>query len=328
MEQENVYEDEIDLKELLYVIFRKWRGLIICALVFAVAAGGYKYFAFSAGDAEAEAMESYEKALADREKARADLETQLESSEAVLKLLEDYAEGVDMQNISVEDLAVITENMLSVQDRVKSVSDALDSFSEEEPMPEVPSSGAVKYGALGFVLGGFLGVFAVCVSYLMSDKVRSMKDLQRRFGLRSLGSFEGAMKRNGPIDRLIDRMFGVKGGPSFEEACGIMAANTANYLSEGSKKILLTGSAAKADVEKAAEILRAQTEGEGFLNLPVKPEFISEELITDPKTIRALASCDEVILVERKGASRMSDLEEELMLLKNLEKKVTGAVLF
>ncbi len=329
MEQENIYEDEIDLKELLYVIFKKWRGLIVCALVFAALAGGYKFMSFSRSDAEETAREEYEKTLEDTDRQKNDLEAQINSDETMLEIIEEYIANVNTKRVSAEDLALISDNMLSVQNRLKSNTQALeDLMDQEEPELVIPSSGAAKYTVLGFVLGGFLGVFAVCVAYLMSDKVRNLKELQRRFKLKALGNFDSSKKRSFPVDKLIDRIFGVKEARPYEEICGMVAANTANYLGRDSRRVMVTGSASAEDIKKTAEILSSQSEGTGFLNVQHKPDFICGELISDPRTVKALASCDEVILVEKKLVSSMSDVEDELTLLKNLGKPVTGIVLF
>lgn len=36
------YEQEIDLKDLMFVVLHRWRGIILAAVIFAVLLGGYK----------------------------------------------------------------------------------------------------------------------------------------------------------------------------------------------------------------------------------------------------------------------------------------------
>ena len=38
----NMYEQEIDLKDLIFTVLRKWRLILVIALLLGVAAGGYK----------------------------------------------------------------------------------------------------------------------------------------------------------------------------------------------------------------------------------------------------------------------------------------------
>ena len=42
MEYNETYEQEIDLKDLMFVVLRKWRPILLIAVLLAVAAGGYK----------------------------------------------------------------------------------------------------------------------------------------------------------------------------------------------------------------------------------------------------------------------------------------------
>ena len=42
MESQYNYEQEIDLKDLMFAVLRKWRPIILIAIVFAVLLGGMK----------------------------------------------------------------------------------------------------------------------------------------------------------------------------------------------------------------------------------------------------------------------------------------------
>mgnify|MGYP000547317598 CR=1 FL=1 len=42
MEPENTYEQEIDLKDLMFAVLHKWRPIIVTAVIFAVLLGGFK----------------------------------------------------------------------------------------------------------------------------------------------------------------------------------------------------------------------------------------------------------------------------------------------
>ena len=89
MEQQynNIYydEDEIDLKELFIFVLRRWRGIILCALVFAVLAGAYKGISGFMKLQDAEYMENQRKTV---EEAQQQYETQKELYEVQLKNLE------------------------------------------------------------------------------------------------------------------------------------------------------------------------------------------------------------------------------------------------
>ena len=44
MEPNNTYEQEIDLKDLLFAMLYKWRPILIAAVVLGIILGGYKAF--------------------------------------------------------------------------------------------------------------------------------------------------------------------------------------------------------------------------------------------------------------------------------------------
>lgn len=71
MDYENTYEREIDLKELMFAVLRKWRPILAAAVVLALLLGGFKAVSAqrslnSAGDEDdsyAAALEEYEQKL-------------------------------------------------------------------------------------------------------------------------------------------------------------------------------------------------------------------------------------------------------------------------
>ncbi len=42
MDQNNTYEQEIDLKDLMFAVLHKWKGILLVAIVFAILLGGVK----------------------------------------------------------------------------------------------------------------------------------------------------------------------------------------------------------------------------------------------------------------------------------------------
>lgn len=87
MEKNTNYEQEIDLKDLMYVVAKKWRLVIGVALVLAVIMGVYKAGAVKlASDVEisAKEMETYESALNSYELQKASIEKQLTEAQRLL----------------------------------------------------------------------------------------------------------------------------------------------------------------------------------------------------------------------------------------------------
>lgn len=107
MEQQynNMYydEDEVDLKELLIWVLRRWRGIILCALIFAILGGAFKGITGLAKLHDAEYMESQRKTVEEDQEqydTQKELyETQLKNLENEIRTLNDYREKSIYMNI-------------------------------------------------------------------------------------------------------------------------------------------------------------------------------------------------------------------------------------
>lgn len=82
-------EDEIDLKQLIIAVLRKWRGIILCALIFAVLVGAYKGITDFMKLNDAEYMAEQEETVGE---AKEQYETQKELYQTQLKSLEKEVE--------------------------------------------------------------------------------------------------------------------------------------------------------------------------------------------------------------------------------------------
>ena len=79
MDNSNQYETEIDLKQLLFSIFIRWRAVILCGVIFALLFGGYKYISAGQGTVDDQALLEYEQAVALYEKTMADYQNELDA---------------------------------------------------------------------------------------------------------------------------------------------------------------------------------------------------------------------------------------------------------
>lgn len=204
----------------------------------------------------------------------------------------------------------------------QSLTDKTKELNElKEPANTLPSTGsalksAVKYG----VLGAFLAVFFICVSFLMSDKLANDRELRRRYGLMVLGVFDSGEKKGlfAFVDRFIDRMEGTAARKmSSAQACSVVAANVMNYAGEA-KQILLVTSTDAGVLDTVNEELSAV--------LPSLTLTSGGNLDREAEAIRKAASCDAVILVEKRKESSFTGIERELEIVKSLDKKILGCV--
>ena len=100
--ENQTYEQEVDLKDLILAILRRWRSIIVVGILMAVVMGGYAAVSGSrAGEEEPEdGQQTYEDALALYESEKAGLEMEIENLEMTLKGLSAYQENSLLMKIS------------------------------------------------------------------------------------------------------------------------------------------------------------------------------------------------------------------------------------
>lgn len=176
----------------------------------------------------------------------------------------------------------------------------------------------IKYGILGIVLGAFLSIFCNCVVFLMRDKLNSDKELKNRFGLRILGVFAQVPKVRllMGVDRWIARLEG-KSSRKPSEVYEIMAVNVRNYMKEG-KKILLLGPVAHDKMTEIAEELRKR--------LPGVEIQVGQDIEHYAETLRILPEAGQILLVEERGKSKYGEIQNQIDVIRSLDKDIMGCV--
>ena len=102
-----------------------------------------------------------------------------------------------------------------------------------------------------------------------------------------------------------------------ETVCSVVAANVMNYAGDA-KQLLLVTSAPDLDLEAVrSDIAPALTD-----------LFVTAggNLDSQADAIRKAASCEAVILVEKRKSSSFSGIERELDIVRSLDKKVLGCI--
>lgn len=178
--------------------------------------------------------------------------------------------------------------------------------------------GAVKYGVLGVLLGGFLAVFCISVAFLMRNKLGSEKEMKARYGLRILGVFSEEPKKGvfAGIDVWLDRLQGIRfRQPS--EVYEMIAANIDNYM-EADQNLMVLGVASDDKVEQIAEELRKR-----LPNLEVQA---IEAVNITADTIKRLPNAGQIILVEERGLSSYDIIDEHIEMTRSLNKEIIGCI--
>ncbi|MCI9360522.1 MAG: chain-length determining protein [Hungatella sp.] len=110
MEYNDTYEQEIDLKDLMFVVLRKWRSILVVAIILAALAGGFKIGQVLSQQSDPEflktAEEDYEKDLAIYEMNKAAKEREIENLMLDLENQDKYMEDSVLMSISPYDVSV------------------------------------------------------------------------------------------------------------------------------------------------------------------------------------------------------------------------------
>lgn len=221
-----------------------------------------------------------------------------------------------------EELADLQEDVADrLLDYVKFLEDYqadLEVLSAPVLVTSTPSDvvkGAIKYAVVGFLGGAFMVAALACVGFVIGDKVYSAEELKNRFGLMLLGKVSLKSKK-GCIERLLDRMED-RGKTEEQGALAVAVANVANHCPKQGV-LLVAGTAADADMEK---VVAALTQA-----LPGRTVISGGSLLESLTAIEALPKCDAVVLVERCGYSRYSQVSAQLEAIKGVDKQLLGCV--
>lgn len=145
----NTYEQEIDLKDLMFAVFHKWRPIILAAVILGVLLGGYKVGSGLMKQRSSEfvqtAQDDYQMDLSMYDKTKSGYEREIENLTANLEYQEDYYSHSILMQISPYDKCVASADIfvktelpeiidgkyIMVTDRADSVLKAYSSFIEQ-----------------------------------------------------------------------------------------------------------------------------------------------------------------------------------------------------
>ena len=148
--ENNTYEQEIDLKDLMFAVFRKWRPIILAAVILGILLGGYKVGSGLMKQRSSEfvqtAQDDYQSDISMYEKTKSNYEREIENLTANLEFQEEYYESSVLMQISPYDKCVASADIfvktelpeiidgkyIMVTDRADSVLRAYSSFVTQE----------------------------------------------------------------------------------------------------------------------------------------------------------------------------------------------------
>lgn len=187
------------------------------------------------------------------------------------------------------------------------------------------SATGVKYFMVGMLGTAFIYIFFICISYIMSDKLRLTDDLWKLYEIPQFGVIvknPDEKRFLGFIDRMIQKLrFCNKRRFSFEES--IRLAETAIKVSVSGKEcsnICLLGCNLCGETMNVCEHIERYLKQNGY-----KVQILNN-ILYDAEKMETLIDSDEAILIETAKSTLHEEVNRELELLKRWNITILGGI--
>ncbi len=346
-------ETEIDLKDLIVCILRKWKSIVLWMIVFALVLGAYKLIV-GPKDSSAQLTEEQQTTISNDESAIESAKVNIESRQPLIdeyndrlgmyqEMLADYED--ELQEADADDRVQILSNIADLNDIIMSVQQSrsnvqqeinnnnsaittaqeeIDSIQQtvEEEQPSRTKE-TIKFAIIGAILGAFLVCAYVAIRYIFANRLRTNDEL-KMLGIRVLGSLydpRAARKKgaNGLIDRTLDKLEGYPKPVNPKKEFQLIAANICVALGDKKMPILVTGTAD----EKHMARLQQQ------LSRLLPQELYTIHMAPNPnRNPHAMLKLNQhaILLVEAKNTSRMTELTQLVESVRASGAPIIGAV--
>ena len=300
MEECREYEQEIDLKDLLFHILYRWRPVLLVAL-----AAGALWASYAV-------WYNMESLPGKRAEAEAALEQQVQLRD-LLKMQEQGQEAAAVGELNADLLKAREQGMTAEQagKQAEELKTQLETLKERSP---------VKDFAMGFSAGFFAMVFCYGMCYVFSDKLRGEWELRERYGYHILGAFPRTEQKRflGSIDRFFTKLEGNEKQPSEQETYRIIAVNMMNLAGNG-ETFLVTGTICQEKLQGFVDVLVRYLREDMAL-------VAGTDMNVTADTLEILGECDGVVLVEQRGRSLRRQVHREHESIAAFGKQVVGYV--
>ena len=308
-------EREIDLKQLLLTVLARWQLILILALCGAAAGAAYSALQ---GTEPAPSQEASVPELTYRED-----EAYYETMDAlyeqwIREAQEVLAEGMPEPLAEGRSAIEEADTALQLLARIETANTARGKLTA----PEAPSAGGarsvIRYGVIGCVGGLFLGLFLLAMYYVLSNRILSADEMNRRYRLRALTvlpderhttGVSGTLQRIG-ADAVYHRMAG-------EERLQVAKANFSVYAPD-IKEALLVGEMPVAEMEEIRKALSAR--------IPEVQWSVAAHINENAASLEMLKNAENIILTAKVLSSKYTDLDRMMQTLHDWKKTVVGTV--
>lgn len=224
---------------------------------------------------------------------------------------------------SAKNLQGLRTDLITIQSMQDSSS--LEETEEENVIIVNPISAAVKYAALGLILGAGIVCFVLLIIYILGEKLQDTEEFDIEFGMPLLGIIRiSEMKKKlfGFIDTIVFRLRGsVFARISLEEQIKMTVVNIQTVISKNTEKvqkIMLAGTIAEKDAEQLRTWLISEMGSVSFSSY--------KQIVFQSTAIKELENYDGVLFLEKKGVSNLRFIAQEKKLAEDRGVAVLGTI--
>lgn len=239
----------------------------------------------------------------------------------------DVRESITNYESQIETLQQDNENLeaanKTLTESIENQQTEIDRLTAEMEPKQVPVSTGdiVTYTIIGALLGIILVCIWLCIKYIFSKKLKDEQDLVGRYGFYILGVFNDInTKQQDLINRLLDKWAGIRRDQNTEDEYRLIAAKI--QMSENKQPmhhLMVTGTLPFETLQGVEAKLKSFLPAEQYEIHAAENLAYNSDVLTQIKQY-------EIVLVEKKDASDVREIEELAEVLKVSEVHVVGAI--
>lgn len=201
---------------------------------------------------------------------------------------------------------------------------AAPSWPTSEPSRRQICFSALGLGTAGLLIGVLFAICLIYITFVYSGKLHSSTEVEEVLGLRCLGSFSYADKKQKKkrafscIDNWIDTLAGNRNEVSPEMMQQLLTFNIQNHI-RGAKRVYVTGSVDKLILSEVWNFLTSV-----FTDIEIS---VGKNIDKDMVVFQDVMSSEAIILVEKNECSKIMDIVQEVQFVKKFDKDIIGYIL-
>ena len=197
--------------------------------------------------------------------------------------------------------------------------------NEQEVIPIAKPTLRLKYVIVGGILGFALGVIWVALMYMTGSRLRKADELTDIYGVDLLGLLPTKKRKRkfGFVDRVIDRFFTREKWTKDQRIDFAVAhLQMMSEKSQANELVLMTNLKLSKQEKGLVDEIINRLKAEGIT------VTVGEQIHQNMDSYHRVRACGNVVLLEKEGTSFYTDIQQELVLCRQAELQVLGAITF